>query len=207
MRPNAVRSAGFVGTYWASTTAVAESKHGQMALGRTSCLSMAGNSSDISGISGRTGGALPAPMFSVAGCNLPGTTYGPQYLQRELDRRWLQVPYCDSGHALFCWLAAVEMPHSNVSWSAPKRASHSQPESSEDIRESKILRLCSVLLNTVPPKALGNQAAHASNENVTLEDYVVALPVAEKRKTMIQHEQGSVIFLQNDLNSSCPTLG
>lgn len=73
-------------------------------------------------------------------------------------------------------------------------------KSSEDIRESKILRLCSVLLNTLPPKAFGNQAAHASNENVTLEDYGLALPVAEKRKTMIQHEQGSVIFLQNDLN-------
>lgn len=116
------------GTCWASPTAVAESKRGQMALGRTSCLSTAGNSSGICGVSGRMGGALPAPVFSVAGCNLPGTTYGPQYLQRELDRRRLQVPHCNSGHALFFRLAAVEMPHSKVSWNAPKRASHSQPE-------------------------------------------------------------------------------
>lgn len=79
--------------------AEAESKHGQMALGRTSCLSMAGNSSDICGVSGRAGRALPAPTFSVAGCNLPGTAYGPHYLRRELERRWLQVPHCDSGHA------------------------------------------------------------------------------------------------------------
>lgn len=116
------------GTCWSSPTAVAESKRGQMALSRTSCLSMAGNSSDICGVSGRTGGALPAPTFSAAGCNLPGTTYGPQYLQRELDRRWLQVPHCGSGHALFCWLAAVKMLHNKVSSSALKRASHSQPE-------------------------------------------------------------------------------
>lgn len=54
-----------------SATAVAESKCGQMALGRTSCLSVTGNSSDIYGVSGRTGGALPAPMFNIAGCNLP----------------------------------------------------------------------------------------------------------------------------------------
>lgn len=59
------------GTCWASATAVAESKCGQMALGRTSCLSVAGNSSDICGVSGRTGGALPAPVFNIAGCNPP----------------------------------------------------------------------------------------------------------------------------------------
>lgn len=42
-------------------------------------------------------------------------------------------------------------------------------KSSEDNRESKTLRLCSIPLNTIPPKAFGNQAEHVSNENVTLE--------------------------------------
>lgn len=44
-----------VGTCWASATAVAERKCGQMALGRISCLSMAGSSSAFCGASGRAG--------------------------------------------------------------------------------------------------------------------------------------------------------
>lgn len=139
-----------------------------MASGWTSCLSMAGNSSYISGISGRTGGALPAPTFSVAGCNLPGTAYGLQYLQRELDRRWMQVPteiqgmtYSDIWQQLKCHtakcLGALLRGHVIVG-----------QKSSKDIRESKILRLCSVLFNTITPKAFGNPAAQVSNENMTL---------------------------------------
>jgi len=73
-------------------------------------------------------------------------------------------------------------------------------KSSEDIRKLKILRLCSVLLNTMPPKAFGNQAACVSNKKMKVEDYVLALLLAEKRKTMIQHGQGSIVFLQNILN-------
>lgn len=60
------------GTCWASATAVAERKHGQMAPCLISCLSMAGNTSDIYGVSGRAGRVLPAPMFSVAGCTCQG---------------------------------------------------------------------------------------------------------------------------------------
>lgn len=41
------------------------------------------------------------------------------------------------------------------------------PKSGEDIRESKILRLCSALLNAISSKAFGNQAARVSNENMT----------------------------------------
>lgn len=62
-------------------------------------------------------------------------------------------------------------------------------KSSEDVRESKILRLFSVLLNTVPSKAFGNHVACVSNEDVMLEDYVLALPVAEKRKAMISTDR------------------
>lgn len=155
-------------TCWASATALAERKYGQMALGWTSCLSMAGNSSSISGVSGRTERALPAPTFSVAGCNLPGTTYGLQYLQRELDRRWLPVPteiqgmpYSDVWQQLKCHIAkclgVLLRGHSIVS-----------QKSSEDIRESKVLRLCSVLFNTNTPKGFGNPGACVSNENMTL---------------------------------------
>lgn len=74
-------------------------------------------------------------------------------------------------------------------------------KNSEDISESKILRLFSVLLNTIPSKACGNQVAHVSNETRTLEDYVLALPIEEKMKATIQHGQGSVP------HSSYPTLG
>lgn len=109
-------------------------------------------------------------ILLVATC--PRTTYGPQYLQRELDRRWLQVPHFDSGHVLFAgWqqlkchtakhLGALLRGHPTVS-----------QKNSEDIRELKTLRLFSVLLNTIPSKAFGNKVANVSNENMTLEDYV-----------------------------------
>lgn len=116
-----------VGVCWTSAMAVAKSKHEQMALGRISCLSVADNS-DIWGFSGKMARELPALMFSIASCNLPGNTYGPHYLQRELDWRWLWVSHCDSGQAWFCWLVPAEMPHGKVSWSIPERAPHNQSE-------------------------------------------------------------------------------